>query len=109
MYHYNANNLIKQVCVQLPTSADNTTLLAFAADRHVAVAPLLLGGRRCRLYAGHTADTRRAAAAVDRWTDIQSDGRRPYRYIDPAAYYASCVNNITYLHLDTSGGIRCRP
>ena len=36
----------KQVCVQLPTSADNVTLLVFAADRRPAVrraaaAPLL--------------------------------------------------------------------
>jgi len=37
---------IKQVCVQLPTSAVNVTLLAYAAVRH-ASAPLLLGGRRC--------------------------------------------------------------
>jgi len=34
-----------QVCVQLPTPADNATLLAFAAERRAAAAP---GGRRDR-------------------------------------------------------------
>jgi len=72
MYHYNANNLIKQVCVQLPTSADNTTLLAFAADRHVAVAPLLLGGRRCRLTPG---PQQLPAALLQRSTDGQTYGQ----------------------------------
>ena len=36
------------LCVQLPTSAVNATLLAFAAERRAA-APLLLGPRRSRL------------------------------------------------------------
>jgi len=35
----------KQVSVELPTSADNETLLAFAAERRAA-APLLVGARR---------------------------------------------------------------
>jgi len=35
----------QQVCVQLPTPADNATLLAFAAERRAAAAP---GGRRDR-------------------------------------------------------------
>jgi len=35
----------KQVSVELPTSADNVTLLAFAAERRAA-APLLVGARR---------------------------------------------------------------
>jgi len=34
----------KPVCIQFPTSADNMTLLTFAAERHVAAA---LGGRCC--------------------------------------------------------------
>ena len=36
----------KPVCIQFPTSADNMTLLTFAAERHVAAA---LGGRCCWL------------------------------------------------------------
>ena len=35
----------QQVYVQLPTSADNATLLALAAECRAAAAP---GGRRCR-------------------------------------------------------------
>ena len=37
--------LYKQVCVQLPTSADNVALPAFAAARHTAVRLLLTAGR----------------------------------------------------------------
>ena len=37
-------------------------------------------------------------------TDIQTDGKRdgwtPYRYIDPAAYYASSVDNRMFAVLD---------
>jgi len=44
-----------KVCVQFPTSADNVTLLASAADRRAAAAPLLLQRRaaidRYRLHA----------------------------------------------------------
>jgi len=36
----------KQACVQPSKVAVNVTLLAFAADDHAAVAPLLLGGGR---------------------------------------------------------------
>jgi len=36
----------KQVCVQPPTAAGNVTLLAFAADRCAAAAPLLLRAGR---------------------------------------------------------------
>ena len=69
----------KQVVVQLHTSADNVTLLAFAADpcrpcccdRSISPA--------CR------ANSSKYAAAVDIW-DRQTDGRTPYRYIDAAAY-----------------------
>ena len=53
----------KQVCVQLPTSADNVTLLAFAAKCSAAV--------------------RRAAAAVDRW-NVRTDRETDKRYRDPA-------------------------
>ena len=37
-----------------------------------------------------------AAAAVDRWVR-QTDGRTPYRYIDPAAYYAGSANSPAYV------------
>jgi len=46
-------------CVQLPTSADNATLLAFAAERHAAAPLLLSAGRagieRYLLLVGFTA------------------------------------------------------
>jgi len=71
------------------------TLLAFVADRRAAAAPLLLGAGRAvidrylrpaRLTA---ANPPHAAVAVDFWdrqTDGRTDGRTPYRCIDPAAY-----------------------
>jgi len=37
------------VCVQPSTAAGNETLLAFAADRHAAAAPLLLGAGRAAI------------------------------------------------------------
>jgi len=71
----------KQVCVQLPTSADNVTLLVFAAKCSAAV--------------------RRAAAAVDRWnvrTDRETDKRADTVPIQrPRAYISSSVNNTTCL------------
>jgi len=58
---------MKQVCVQLPTSVDNSTLLAFAAeqcaaDRHLHAA---------------SANPLHATAATDSWerqTERQTDG-----------------------------------
>jgi len=35
---------VKKVCVQLPTSADNVALPAFAAERHAAARLLLTAG-----------------------------------------------------------------
>jgi len=82
------------------------TLLAFAAVRRAAVAPLLLDAGRAAIdrYIGparptaanppqrHAADSMQSIAETDRRTDR----RTPYRYIDPAAYYASSVDkNIT--------------
>jgi len=53
---------LEQVCVQLPTSADNVTLLAFAAERRAAVHPAAAA------TVGRTATTPpHAAAAGDRW------------------------------------------
>jgi len=83
--------------------AVNVTLLAFAAHRRAAEAPLLLSAGRAAtdrylLPAGPTAaNPPHTDAAVDR-LDRQTDG--PYRYIDPAAYYASSVNNCKVLYTD---------
>jgi len=54
---------------------------------------------RYLLPAGPTAaNPPHAGAAVDKW-DRQTDGRTRYRYIDPAAYYASSViKPDTYVH-----------
>ena len=61
------------------------TLLAFAADRRAAVAPLLQarGARAAVDRYRPAANTPHAAAAVDRW-DRQTDGRTLNRLIDPA-------------------------
>jgi len=73
---------IEQVCVQLPTSADNVTLLAFAAaERRAAVRRVI---DRYLLPAGPTAaNPPQRYAVVDRW-DRQTDRRTPYRFTDPA-------------------------
>ena len=74
------------------------TLLAFAA-----AAPLLLGAghaavdRYLLTAASTAANPPHAAAAVnvsswDRQVVGQTDRRTPYRYIDPAAYYAISIN-----------------
>ena len=61
-------NGIKQVCVQLPTSAVNVALPAFAAARRAAI-------HRYLLPAGPTAaNPPRVAAAGER--DRQTDGHR---------------------------------
>jgi len=65
-----------QVCLQLHTSADNVTLLAFAADRRAAVRRRLL---QQSTAAPTAANPPHAAAAVDRWTgrtDCRGTGRR---------------------------------
>jgi len=89
------------------------TLLAFAADRRAAVAPLLQarGARtavdRYRMPAGRSAaNTPHAAAAVDRW-DRQTDGRTLNRLIDPAAYYASSVNNSIWQRIGSNIAENC--
>jgi len=70
---------IKQVGVQPPTAAVNAALLAFAAERRAAEAPLLPGASRAAvdrylLPAGPTAaNSPHAATAVDSWKDRQKD------------------------------------
>ena len=53
---------LEQVCVQLPTSADNVTLLAFAAERRAAVYPAAAATVGCT-----ATKPPHAAAAGDRW------------------------------------------
>ena len=89
-----AVRLKKQLRVQLPTSADNVTLLAFADERPAAAAV-----DRYLLPVGPTAanPTAHAAAAIDKW-DRQTDRPTPYRYADPAAtaaYYASRLSGVS--------------
>jgi len=57
------------VRVQLPTLADNVTLLAFAAERRTAVVPSAVAIDRYPLPAGPTAANppQQRHAAVDRW------------------------------------------
>jgi len=89
----------KQVCVQLPTSADKVTLLAFAAVRRAAAA---LGGRRYQSIsparlAHNSNPPHRIQRSID-GTDGPTDGRAPYRHIDPAEHYADTVsNNLTII------------
>jgi len=75
------------------TAAANVTLLAFAADRHAAAAPLVLSVDRAAIDrylllrpAGPTAaNPPHAAAAVDS-CDRQTGERPPYRNTDSIAY-----------------------
>jgi len=83
--------------VQLHASANNVTLLAFAADYRAAAPSPAVAVDRCRLAAGHTtASPTHTAAVVDR-RDRQTDERTPYRYIQPVAYYASSVSKINVI------------
>jgi len=83
--------IFEQVCIQLPTSALNVTLLAFAAERRAA-APLLVGARRrrrCRsistFYSPHGAQqqatARRGCGQMMGQTDRKITGLRCLWYI----------------------------
>jgi len=68
-----------QVRVQLPTSAGNVSLLAFAAERRAAVRlvakrPAAAAVDRCRLSTGML--LLRSIDRTDGRTDIRTDGRR---------------------------------
>ena len=78
------------------TSADNVTLLAFAAERCAALAPV---GRRNRSIspARRTHSSKPAAAPCS--TDWRTDGRTQYRNIDPVTYYASSDQTFLSIHL----------
>jgi len=82
-------NKIKLVCVQLPTSADNVTLLELAAKRHAAVRlaaarPAAAAVDRYLLSAGPTAANPPQRHAVvdrrDRETDRRTDTVPSHRY-----------------------------
>jgi len=82
-------NQTEQVCLQLPTSAANVTLLAFAAERRAAAAKC----RPCSNMLGaqqqiHSSSVRRANDE----TDGQTDARPLHRPC--AAYSASSVKNV---------------
>ena len=78
----------EQVCVELPTSADNVTLPAFAGKRRAA-APLLLGARRPPLSIdiccphGAQQQTRRTPRLR---SNNGTDGRTLDRFIDLAPH-----------------------
>jgi len=92
----------KQVRVQLPTSAVNVTLLAFAAE-HRAAALLLLGARRSPLSIDiscpHGAQQQTchmlwSTDDTDTQTNRRMDGRTLDRYIDPALHTMRPVSRI---------------
>ena len=73
------------------------TLLAFAAARRAAAAPLLLGAQR--LLPGRPAANPPHPAAADDRRDRQTDGQTPDRYLDPAA---DSANNRRTVRVRTS-------
>ena len=77
---------LKQVCVELPTSAVNVALPAFAAARRAA-APCSCVAERAVIerYLLYPPSHRIHALVVGEW-HRQTDGRTPYRYVDPAAH-----------------------
>jgi len=90
------NAVITIVYVQLRTSANNVALPALAAARRAAVRrPVAAPGDR--RYPWIAPDPQQQTCwGMQRWIDVpdrQTDGRTPYRYIYPAAYYSSSVKN----------------
>jgi len=88
---YQAAQTVQQtVCAQLPTSADNVTLLAVVAERQPCSNRSLSPGRRAH-------SSKPAAAACGRRmrgrTDRLTDARQLHRPC--SAYYASSVNKAT--------------
>jgi len=76
----------EQVCVQLPTSADNVTLLAFPAE-----APAVQQSIDISWPPGPQQQTRRGSVRPPNdGTDRQTDARQFRRHC--SAYYASSVN-----------------
>ena len=79
---------VRNNSVQLPTSADNVTLLAFAAVRRAAATSIDIS-----CPPGPQQQTRRTLVqrSID-GTDRRTDGRTLYRHADPAAHRASRVD-----------------
>ena len=66
------------------------TLPAFAAERRAA-ALLLLGARRCRSICPAHGALSSKPNDDETWTDRETDGRTPGRYIDPAPHSIRAV------------------
>ena len=80
------------VRVQLPTSAVNVTLLAVcygAPCCSQCCGTAAAAGKRPPLSPARRSPANPLSTAV---TDRRTDGRTPYRYIDPAAYFAGSVD-----------------
>jgi len=79
---------VRNKFVQLPTSADNVTLFAFAAVRRAAATSIDIS-----CPPGPQQQTRRTLVqrSID-GTDRRTDGRTLYRHADPAAHCASRVD-----------------
>jgi len=98
--------IISHVCVQLPASAVNATLLAFAAERRAAAHLLPSAGWPAvqqpidiSCPAGAQQQTRSSGVRRSNdGTDRQTDRRTPGLYIDPAA---SSVSKLACLADDT--------
>jgi len=93
---------VEQVCVQLPTSADNVTLLALLLNAPCCCAPCCCGapdGRTDRSIspARRAHSSKPAAAACSgQWENRRTHKWTPYRHIEPAAYIATSVKNQHY-------------
>ena len=87
--------LTKQVGVQPPTAARNVALLAFAAERRAAAAPLLFGSpavqqsRNFSCQLGAQQQTRRTLLQRSIAGTDRRSWRTPCRYIDPVTYDTS--------------------
>ena len=92
----------KPVCVQLPTSAVNVALPVF-----VAAVPAVQQSIDISYQSGLQQQTRctllQRANGTDERTDRQTDGRTPYRYIDPAPHTMREVptRNVAYISMNT--------
>ena len=90
-----------QVSVQLPTSAGNVSLLAFAAERRAAVRHVARRPAGGRLRRAISPAHGYAAAAVDR-RERRTDGRTPsdrciifaYQYLDAGQRHSTCSVDI---------------
>ena len=94
-----SHTLNKSTGVQLPTSAVNVTLLAFAAECNLLLCTKLLRrcccGRHCRsISCRYSAQQQTANSVVGKWWDKQTDARRFHRPC--SAYYVRSVKKKKY-------------